>query len=247
MTHYFKVKTSNNLTIALKIGRAIAILRPPQMTDHRLKFQTLRLTVADANGQLEHVDARQLSVYPAGLSSRGSYVSLLRQPDLDALLCAVPQGLIADRGTKNHARPLAAYLVGRGGLLAIRAQYCDASQARRGLRGFPLDDALGLIEGYSPGLARLMCRIAAEQSYELAAADLLAYAGVSVEGRAIQRMADLMGPKMRDLRESQPEPATPKPVPVMYASADGTGVPMMRNALEGHSAAFGRNQSRRGI
>ncbi len=98
---------------------------------------------------------------------------------------------------------------------------------------FPLDEALGLIEGYSPGLARLMCRIAAEQSYELAAADLLAYAGVAVEGRAIARMANLMGPPMRNVRESQPEPVASKPIPIMYASADGTGVPMMRSALEG--------------
>jgi hypothetical protein len=98
---------------------------------------------------------------------------------------------------------------------------------------FPLDEALGLIEGYSPGLARLMCRIAAQQSYEAAAGDLLAYAGVALEGRAIQRMASLMGPQMRSLRESQPEPEAPKPIPIMYASADGTGVPMMRSELKG--------------
>jgi hypothetical protein len=98
---------------------------------------------------------------------------------------------------------------------------------------FPLDDALGLIEGYSPALARLMCRIAAQQSYEPAAADLLAYAGITLEGRAIARMANLMAPQMGEVRKSQPEPQTPEPVPVMYVSADGTGVPMMRSELEG--------------
>jgi len=98
---------------------------------------------------------------------------------------------------------------------------------------FPLDDALGLIDGYSPGMARLMCRIAAQQSYEAAGADLLAYAGVAVEGRAIQRMANLMGPRMRGVRESQPEPEAAKTIPIMYASADGTGVPMMRSVLKG--------------
>ncbi len=107
--------------------------------------------------------------------------------------------------------------------------YCGQRESGR----TPFDQTLGLIDGYSPGLARLMCRIAAQQSYELAAADLLAYAGVAVEGRAIARMANLMGPQMRGVRESQPEPAAPKPVPIMYASADGTGVPMMRSALEG--------------
>jgi hypothetical protein len=107
--------------------------------------------------------------------------------------------------------------------------YSDREQSGRA----PFDKTLGLIEGYSPGLARLMCRIAAQQSYELAGADLLAYAGVRVEGRAIQRMANLMGAQMRATRENQPEPVQSKPVPILYVSADGTGVPMMRSELEG--------------
>jgi len=107
--------------------------------------------------------------------------------------------------------------------------YCEQRESGRA----PFDQTLGLIDGYSPGLARLMCRIAAQQSYELAAADLLAYGGVCMEGRAIQRMANLIGPQMRDTRASQPEPEAPKAIPIMYASADGTGVPMMRSVLEG--------------
>jgi len=107
--------------------------------------------------------------------------------------------------------------------------YCAARQEGRA----PFDDALGLIDGYSPGLAGLMCRIAAQQSYELGAADLLAYAGVIVEGRGIQRMATLMGPQMRATRAGQPEPVAPKPVSCLYALADGTGVPMLRRALAG--------------
>jgi hypothetical protein len=107
--------------------------------------------------------------------------------------------------------------------------YCEQRESGRA----PFDQTLGLIDGYSPGLARLMCRIAAQQSYELAAADLLAYGGVRIEGRAIQRMANLMGPRMRGVRESQPEPEAPKVIPIMYASADGTGVPMMRSVLKG--------------
>jgi hypothetical protein len=107
--------------------------------------------------------------------------------------------------------------------------YCAARQEGRA----PFDDALGLIDGYSPGLAKLMCRIAAQQSYELAAADLFAYAGVHVEGRGIQRMANLMGPQMRATRARQPEPVAPQPVSRLYALADGTGIPMLRCALAG--------------
>lgn len=118
--------------------------------------------------------------------------------------------------------------------------YCEQRQSGRA----PFDQALGLIEGDSPGLARLMCRIVAQPSYELAAADFLAYAGVAVEGRAIQRMASLMGPQMRATRESQSEPDPPTPVPIMYVSADGTGVPMIRPELEGRKGRQGDGSAR---
>lgn len=145
-------------------------------------------------------------------------------------------GLLCDRATEplvqekvyHHRQRTVETLLGK---VVLSRDYFYCAQQQQGRT--PFDENLGLIEGYSPGLARLMCRIAAQQSYELAAADLLAYAGVAVEGRSIARMANLMGPKMRGVRESQPEPAASKPIPVMYASADGTGVPMMRSALEG--------------
>ena len=57
----------------------------------------------------------------------------------------------------------------------------------------PLDEALGLIDGYTPGMAKMMCRAGAMASgYEAASADLKAYAGLEVEGRQIQRMVNLM-------------------------------------------------------
>ena len=127
------------------------------------------------------------------------------------------------------ARPRAVKTV-LGEVLFSRAYfYCQEQQSGRA----PFDEILGLIDGYSPGLARLMCRIAAQQSYEPAAADLLAYAGVAVEGRAIQRMATLLGPQMRAVRASQPEPALRQALPILYACADGTGVPATPRELEG--------------
>jgi hypothetical protein len=107
--------------------------------------------------------------------------------------------------------------------------YCAARQEGRA----PADEALGLLEGYSPGLAKLMCRIAAQQSYAWAAADLLAYGGIAVEGRDIQRMANRMGPPMHATRAAQPEPAPPQPIAVLYVEADGTGIPMIPALLEG--------------
>lgn len=98
---------------------------------------------------------------------------------------------------------------------------------------FPLDEALGLINGYSPTLAKLMCRAGAMASgYEAASADLRAYAGLEVEGRQIQRMVNLQGAAIQaHARQSAPvEPV--QPVQIFYAAIDGTGVPMVAEELE---------------
>lgn len=97
----------------------------------------------------------------------------------------------------------------------------------------PLDERLGLIGGYSPGLARIMGRAGASSSYEAGAEDLGVYAGVHVESRAIARMVNLLGPQMKAARESRGVPQQPACVPVMYIEADGTGVPMSRRELTG--------------
>jgi hypothetical protein len=47
----------------------------------------------------------------------------------------------------------------------------------------PLDEALGLSNGFSPGLVRLCARAAAREGYEAASQDLLALAGIKIEGR----------------------------------------------------------------
>lgn len=46
----------------------------------------------------------------------------------------MPPGFLYDRGTKHPAKPLAAYLSNRPGLLAIRAGYTNAGQAERSVR-----------------------------------------------------------------------------------------------------------------
>ncbi len=110
----------------------------------------------------------------------------------------------------------------------------------------PLDERLGLLEGYSPGLAKIMGRVGAQQSYEAGAADLLAYAGVAVEARAIARMVDRLGPQMAQARAAHKPAASSAPVPVMYVEADGTGVPMRKAEVAGRKgkAADGSAQTR---
>lgn len=129
------------------------------------------------------------------------------------------------------------------GRIAIERDYFCVPGAGAGRA--PLDERLGLVEGYSPALARIMTRIAAQQSFEAAQTDLQAYAGVEVEGREIARMANRLAPGMAVAR-SLVHTAAPGAVavPVLYVEADGTGVPVRKSEAIGHRARDGEGEAR---
>lgn len=112
--------------------------------------------------------------------------------------------------------------------LRRRCFYHATSHAGRA----PLDEALGLINGFSPGLVRLSARAAAREGYEAASQDLLAFAGINIEGRQIQRLVNFAGPDIA-AQLTLGQSTDPGPVPVMYIAVDGTGVPMVADELAG--------------
>lgn len=101
---------------------------------------------------------------------------------------------------------------------------------------FPADAALGLENGKTPALARLVCLEGAdESSYQKAEFHLKETGGIDISARQIQRTVQEIGAaaQLWQQREAlQPETASPA-VPVLYASGDGTGVPMRAEELEG--------------
>jgi hypothetical protein len=99
---------------------------------------------------------------------------------------------------------------------------------------FPLDQALGLVQSFSPALVRLAARAAAKEGYESASEDLWAQAGVAIEGRQIQRLVNLVAPAVAAQLEAG-QPANANPIPILYAEVDGTGVPMVAEELAGRS------------
>ena len=96
----------------------------------------------------------------------------------------------------------------------------------------PLDQALGLVGSFSPGLVRLSARAAAKEGYESASDDLRVQAGVNIEGRQIQRLVNAVGRRVGDQLEQGADRST-APLPILYLEADATGVPMVAAALEG--------------
>jgi len=109
--------------------------------------------------------------------------------------------------------------------------YCEETDEGRA----PLDEALGLVNGYSPTLVRLSCRAAARMGFECASQDLAAIANIHLDGRQIQRLANLAAPRASAQREHLKDAKDLKsePIPIMYVEVDGTGVPMKRDELVG--------------
>lgn len=103
---------------------------------------------------------------------------------------------------------------------------------------FPADAALGLERGCTPALARLICLEGAdENSYQKAEEHLRETGGIHVSARAVQRLVQQVGAAAQRWQEREalvPEPQS-HAVPVMYVSADATGVPMRKKELEGRA------------
>jgi hypothetical protein len=116
------------------------------------------------------------------------------------------------------------------GPVALQRHYYYAPATGTGR--FPLDEALGLVESFSPALVRLGARAAAREGYEAASEDLLALAGIALAGRQIHRLVQQVGPSVAAALEQGPN-LDPQPIPVMYIEGDATGVPMVTEALAG--------------
>jgi hypothetical protein len=116
-----------------------------------------------------------------------------------------------------------------GELCLRRNYYTDGQGGGRA----PLDEALGIVEGCTPALARLMCRAGAVEHYEAAAQSLNEYSGLQVHGRRIQRMVNRLGPQMGQWPRPSRPPSVPPPDQVFYVEGDGTGIPVRPEETQG--------------
>jgi len=100
---------------------------------------------------------------------------------------------------------------------------------------YPADAALGLESGQTPALARLVCLEGADEtSYQKAENHLLETGGIRVSARQIQRLVQPVGAAAQAWQEREAQPGG-SAVPIMYVSADGTGVPMRQEELAGRA------------
>jgi hypothetical protein len=106
----------------------------------------------------------------------------------------------------------------------------------KGQGHYPADDALGLEVSYTPALTKLLCLEGADEpTYLKAERHLLHTGGISVSARQIQRVIQRVGTAAQQWQERPAEPAQGErgAAPILYVSADGTGVPMVPEELAG--------------
>ncbi len=129
------------------------------------------------------------------------------------------------------------------GWITLRRAYVYSAERQAGR--FPLDTALGLVDSYSPLVARWMCRAAAlAGSYQAASQDLRTYAGLEIDARQIQHMVAQMAPRLRQWREAQGPVFDPTAGDIFCVGTDGTGAPMRRKELRGRRGKNGPARTR---
>jgi len=128
------------------------------------------------------------------------------------------------------------------GPLTLRRNYYSQPDPTGGRT--PLDESMGVVEGCTPGLARLMCRAGALEPYEEASQSLGIYCGLTIEGRRIQRLVQRLGPEFAQWTQSQPAPTSLPAGTVFYVEADGTGVPVRREETVGREGKGEDGQAR---
>jgi hypothetical protein len=107
---------------------------------------------------------------------------------------------------------------------------------------YPGDEELDVVDTTrSPGVRRMMARAGSKSTFKEGRDDLRVYAGITVSAKDVERVAERTGEEVehwaaRERQEILREPAPPvpaEPIPVLYVSYDGTGIPMIPAALQG--------------
>ena len=112
---------------------------------------------------------------------------------------------------------------------------------------YPADAALGLEVGYTPALAKLICLEGADEpTYLKAERHLEQTGGITVSARQIQRVVQRVGAAAQQWQErpAQPGDCQRYDAPLLYVSADGTGVPMVPEELVGRKGKHAEGKAK---
>ncbi len=190
---------------------------------------------------------------------------------------ALEQGMRA-AAMKDGAVALTAFLRGIAESGPVACPHCHASMESHGKRSkamitllgevaldrryylcpgcgeslFPKDSLLDVERtSFSPGVRRLMARSGARDSFARAEEDLWDYAGIRVDAKDVERIAEAIGAdiaRREQIRQAEvmagDVPPPERPIPVFYVAYDGTGVPVTKRETVGRKGKQGDAKTR---
>jgi hypothetical protein len=132
---------------------------------------------------------------------------------------------------QNHKGPETIRVQGMFGSFELTRDYYYHPGKKAG--HYPADAALGLEGAYTPALAKLICLEGADEpTYLKAERHLEQTGGIAVSARQIQRVVQRVGGAAQAWQEREAQGGAGA-APILYVSADGTGVPMAPKELKG--------------
>jgi hypothetical protein len=117
----------------------------------------------------------------------------------------------------------------------------------------PKDQALDIVgTSFSPGVRRMMGRVGSKEAFADGRRDLAELAGILVQTKAVERVAETLGVQVEAVARQEREAALAgkviplNPIPQLYIALDGTGVPMVPRETAGRpgKVAPGMTQTR---
>ena len=121
-----------------------------------------------------------------------------------------------------------------GDLTLKRAYYhCAACQ-----QGFcPRDRAFGMDDGSaSPGVLRMLGSVAAEVSFEISSGLIWDLAGLRIDAKQVERIAERLGEEMAEDERQYTTPLADDALPpTLYLGIDGSGIPVRPEELVGRA------------
>ena len=118
------------------------------------------------------------------------------------------------------------------GDLTLERAYYDCEACGTGV--CPRDQALGLVGTFlSPAVTRMVGLVGALVSFQEGSELLRELAGVDVETKQVERVAEAVGAEIAEDEKQDVAPPSPSQIPpTLYLGMDGTGVPMRKSELE---------------
>ncbi len=122
--------------------------------------------------------------------------------------------------------------------VTVRRAYYHCGACAGGV--IPKDRDLDVVgTSFSPGVRRLMGRVGGKEPFAEGRRDLEELAGIAVQTKAVERVAETLGEQVEAVARQEREAALAGKVvplqalPKLYLAIDGTGVPMVSRETEG--------------